>query len=73
MGAAPPDTSLQPPPCGSGDPSVARSLDKSAGKDGDKIHLTLTMRSNVASGTHLLVITNTLGNAQTVWPLIVVE
>jgi hypothetical protein len=55
------------------DPSVDSSLDRDAGKDGDKIHLTMTQRASALNGTHFLLITNTLGDAQTVSPLIVQE
>jgi hypothetical protein len=69
--SVPASSSVSPPQCS--DPTVAISLDKDAGKDGDKIQLTLTQRASALNGTHFLVIANTLGEAQTVWPLIVQE
>jgi hypothetical protein len=72
----PPPSVLTPPsasPSQCTDPTVASSLDRDAGKDGDKIQLTLTQRASAPNGTHFLIITNTLGDAETVWPLIVQE
>jgi hypothetical protein len=72
MDAAPPDPSMFPA-CSSVDPTIDRSLDKNTGKDGDRLHVTLTQRASITGGTRILVITNTLGDARTVWPLVVVE
>jgi hypothetical protein len=54
-------------------PQVAYFFDRDQGRDGDTVRLTIRPRSTATGGTHLLLITNTLGNAQTVWPLLVVE
>jgi hypothetical protein len=67
-----------PPPvdptlCQPSDPRIQASFDTNQGQDGDRIHLTLTQRSSAPGGQHLLILTSTLGLAQTIWPMIVSE
>jgi hypothetical protein len=58
-----------------GAPSLDFKWDKTEGKNGDKLHLTVTVKTAepIFGGGHLFVITSTLGQAKSQWAGLIVE
>jgi len=70
-GGEPPDAgpfvTMGPPP----PPCLTYSLDRDQGRNGDKLHLTVTVQHPLTSGSVLIVLQNTLDGARTQWPIVV--
>jgi hypothetical protein len=58
-----------------GSASLDFQWDRTQGRNGDKLHLTVTLKAADATfgGAHPFVVTSTLGSAQTAWAGLVVE
>jgi hypothetical protein len=55
-------------------PSMTFAWDRTAGENGEKLHLTITVTgSSLVTGVHAFMITSYLHGRQAVWPGIVVE